>query len=284
MADKKYCGNVPTGTLTGISGELDVIDKYSSLMKATMDDDSLYERTKDTFFELFKDLELDADKKAEMVADSIAKLSIQLSATSMQTALSWAKEERDGIYSMSILSHQAKKIEAEVLLALAQICNMENDTELKCAQKQVAISGSLRENGPVASWKNGDIETCIPLTLEDKGLKYEQTKMVTAQTYGLLSDTYMKNGVVTINSATGLPESQDGVGKVSEEIRFSERQRVSFEDSKRNHAANAASQMISGLIATETVIGNHQDLVDKWTEAMSYLNSDSECKPDCTII
>jgi len=280
MADK-LCGVIPDGTITGLSGELDVLEKYRLLMQDTMSDDSLYMRTKDTFFELFKDLEIDADKKAEMVADAMAKLSIQMSTTSMQTALQWAKEERDGQYTLAILSHEAKKKEADVLLAMAQICNMENDTEMKCAQKTALLAGSLRENGRIAAWQDGDPSTCTPIKLEDEGLKYQQTEMVKAQTYGLLSDTYMKNGKVVISPTTGLPISSDNTGKVAEEIRFSERQRVSFEDSKRNHAANAASQMISGLIATETVIGNHQDLVDRWTNAMDYLNGDSDCKPTC---
>ena len=81
---------------TGMSGDMSVIAKYQDLMKETLGDDSLYTRTKSTFYELFKDLEVDADEKAQIVAKSMSDMAIQLSSTAMQSAVAWAKEERDG--------------------------------------------------------------------------------------------------------------------------------------------------------------------------------------------
>ncbi len=155
---------------------------------------------------------------------------------------------------------------------------MESKTDNLCAQREVLLAGSMRENGRVATYDTED--PCKPLLLENEGLKYHQTEMVIGQRYSILSDSYMKNGRVTIDSQ-GLPVTTDGAGKTTEDIRFSIRQRISFEDSKRNHAATAASQMVSGLIAAEVGLKEeeNQALIDRWTTAMDYLNEDSTC-PD----
>jgi len=275
---EKYCGdeiNIPTG----MNGSLNVIEKYEDLMKATIAEDSLYMRTKETFYELFKDLDLDSEEKARMVSESMAQLAGSMSGASMQTALAWAKEERDGEYNLTILHGQALKAQADVLLTKAMICEMESKTDNLCAQREVMLAGSMRENGRVATYDTED--TCKPVLLMDEGLKYHQTEMVKGQRYGILSDTYMKNGRVVIDS-DGIPVDTDGAGKMSEDIRFSIRQRISFEDSKRNHAANASSQMISGLLAAEVMTDEHQSLVDQWVQAMSYLNADSPCPAQIT--
>ncbi len=91
----EFCGTSVT-IPTGMSGEFDVIDKYEKLMEATIAEGSLYMRTKETFYELFKDLDLDSEEKARMVSESMAQLAGSMSGASMQTALAWAKEERDG--------------------------------------------------------------------------------------------------------------------------------------------------------------------------------------------
>ncbi|RLA66154.1 MAG: hypothetical protein DRQ78_04580 [Epsilonproteobacteria bacterium] len=273
MATTEYCGT-PVNIPTGMDGELDVIDKYEKLMAATIADGSLYMRTKETFYELFKDLDLDSEEKAKMVSESMAQLAGSMSGASMQTALSWAKEERDGEYTLAILHGQALESQAKALLTQAAICEMESKTDNLCAQREVMLAGSMRENGRVMTYDAED--TCKPILLMDEGLKYHQTEMVIGQRYGILSDTYMKNGRVTIDDQ-GLPVTTDGAGKVTEDIRFSIRQRISFEDSKRNHAANASSQMISGLLAAEVVTDDHQSLIDQWVAAMTYLNADSPC-------
>ncbi len=274
----EFCGTSVT-IPTGIDGSLDVIDKYEQLMSATIADGSLYMRTKETFYELFKDLDLDSEEKAQMVSASMSQLAGSMSGASMQTALQWAKEERDGEYTLAILHGQALKAQADALLSQAAICEMESKTDNLCAQREVLLAGSMRENGRVSQYDTEDL--CKPLALMDEGLKYHQTEMVKGQRYGILSDTYMKNGRVTID-AEGLPTTTDGAGKMTEDIRFSIRQRISFEDSKRNHAANASSQMISGLLAAEVVTDDHQSLIDQWVSAMTYLNADSPCPTEIT--
>ncbi len=245
---------------TGIDGKMDVINRYNDLMKETMGIDSLYTRTKDTFYELFKDLEIDQEEKAQIVAKSMSDMAIQMSSSAMQSAVLWAKEERDGEYTSALLYAQTMKAMADGELAKSKICESENQIELICAKVTETISSTFRENGMPSG-----MDGCKPTGLMDEGLKYEQTQMVIQQTDSMEEDDIRKNA------------------KNCEDIMFSERQRASFEDSKRNHAANAASQMISGLIASEIGRAGNEDLINYWTQAMQYLTNDSPPSSGCTL-
>lgn len=237
----------------GMSGTLDVVDKYKELMTATLGADSLYEKSKDTFYEVFKDLEIDAEEKAQIVAESISKMAIQMSSTAMQTALGWSKEERDGYYTTGLTYAQTLKAQADAEVSRIEVCKAEAEVELTCAKTTSTLAASIRENGRVSSWEDGS--TCKPLTLLDENLKYNQTLMVIQQTDSMSQEDIRKNA------------------KNTEDILFSERQRQSFEDSKRNHAANAASQMISGLIASEIPLDDEAAMIAYWTSAMEYLTT-----------
>ena len=237
---------------TGMSGDMDVITKYEELMKATIADDSLYTRTKETFYEVFKDLEMDAEEKAKMVADSMSKIAMQLSSTAMQSSVLWAKEERDGYYSTALTYAQTMKTQIDAEVAKVEVCKAEADLELICAKSIATIAGSIRENG-MHIVEDG---SCTPTGVDNTGLKYEQTNMVVQQTASMVKEDTRKDA------------------KNDEDILFSERQRQSFEDSKRNHAANAASQMISGLIASEIGRDGNEDLIGYWSIAMNYLTSE----------
>jgi len=273
---EQLCGQTPPVLITPDS-ELLVVDKYKELMTASLEDGSIYERTKSTYYELFKDLELDAEEKAKMIAETMSGLTTQLSMSAMQTALGWAKEERDGELTLKLLQAQSEKALYDIQVSKAQVCDVEAGTRLKQAQIQATLSQSIRDNGRPSEWK-ADEEYWVT-QLHDENLKYEQTVLVEGQTYSTLAASFRKDGIVEIDT-NGKPIGGDENGKMVEDIKFSQRQRISFEDSKRNHAANAASQMISGLLAAEINIGDHSDLVERWERAMDYLNSDSTCPND----
>ena len=236
----------------GMSGSMNVIDRYQELMKETLGEGSLYEKSKSSFYELFKDLEIDAEEKATIVAESISKMSIQMSATAMQTALQWAKEERDGYYTTALSYAQTMKTQADAEVARNEICKIDKEIELTCAKITSTLAGSIRENGMHQVPDGG----CVPTGLQDNGLKYEQTQMVIQQTLSMGKEDTRKDA------------------KNEEDIKFSVRQRESFEDSKRNHAANAASQMISGLIASEIPLADEAAMIGYWEDAMQYLIGD----------
>ena len=164
------------------------------------------------------------------------------------------------------------------------------------------IASSLRENGSVALYdpNNG----CKPLILNNEGLKYYQTKQVQADSYRIAADTYRKSGVVDIggkrvaNTAwvddgqgtdpdiNGQPRYLDEVvmigiggtthkvegelaGYTAQQTANAERQRIAYEDSKVNHAANSSASMIGQMLSAE--VAPAEEDVDLWRDAVRLL-------------
>ena len=233
-------------------GDLDVSSKYIQLMQDSLSEDSLYMRAKDTFSVIFNDLQLTEKEKAQLVSEHVASMTTSLSGAAMQTALSWVKEERDGEYTLA-------KVKAETEIALAQkekvaeeICQLQKQTELTCAQILATVSGSFRENGRPSSY---ELDGCTPIALEDEGLKYEQTKLAQATTYQTHADAFRKSGVVTIG-----PDANDNIvkgrtgdndGYTYQQSLNAERQRQAYEDSKINHLLNATGVVTGQMMSAE---------------------------------
>ena len=232
--------------------ELDVSSKYKQLMQDTLSSESLYTRAKDTFKVVFDDLQLTEKDKAQLVSEHVASMTTSLSGAAMQTALSWEKEERDGAYTLA-------KVKAETEVALAnsekiaeEICKMQKETALVCAQITATISGSFRDNGIPTGY---EADGCKPTGLDDTGLKYEQTKLAQATTYQTQADAFRKSGVVQIgidisdNMFKGLSGDTDGY--TYQQSLNSERQRQAYEDSKINHLLNAVDVVTGQMMSAE---------------------------------
>ncbi len=237
-------------------GELDVSTKYKQLMQDSLSNESLYIRAKDTMKVIFDDLQLTEKEKAQLAAEHVASMTTQLSAASMQTALQWTKEERDGAFTLA-------KVKADTEVALAQyekvkseICLIDKQTNLQCANITATISESIRENGRVATY---DSDGCTPLTLTNEGLKYHQTRQVEGATYQIYADAYRKSGVVMIgtdvqdNITKGLSAPTTAVtsGYTNQQTLNAERQRQAYEDSKINHMLNALGVITGQLLSSE---------------------------------
>ncbi len=258
---------------------LKVSEKYTQLMQDSLSEDSLYIRAKDTFKVIFDDLQLTEMQKAELVSSHVASMTTQLSSSAMQTALMWTKEERDGAYALAKVKAETEVALAQKELVAEQICQMQKDTELKCAQILATVSGSFRENGiPIGYEADG----CRPTGLDDTGLKYHQTKQVEAATYQAFADAYRKSGIVQIgtdiqdNVTKGLSAPIDKItsGYTNQQTLNAERQRQAYEDSKMNHMLNSTGvvtgQMLSAEIAPpDWLIDNMKAGMDNLLQANS---------------
>ena len=255
------------------NGNLNVSEKYIQLMRDSVSEDSLYLRAKDTFKVMFDDLQLNEKEKAKVLTEYISGMTVELSKVAMQTAVQWSKEERDGGYALAKAKAETELVQMQTLKAKEEICLAEKQAELACANITATISASFRENGkPTGYEANG----CKPTGLEDKGLKYHQTRQVEAATYQVQADAYRKSGVVNvgIDSADGIKKglSGDDDGYTNQQSKNAERQRIAYEDSKRNHAANSASTMIGQLLSSETLSTSNAQDVELWRESVRYLN------------
>lgn len=234
------------------NGTLDVSDKYKQLMADSLGDGSLYERVKDTYQELFKDLNVSESEKLNLVASNIANMANTISAQAMTTAISWAQQERDAAYNLAYVKAQTELLLAQKELTAEQVCKAQNETELTAAQLAEVLAGTIRQDSLAAA----------------------QTSKTEADKYALLADAFRKSGKVNIGAdidgvEKGLTGDVDGYTETQD--KFLARQILSFEDSKRNHAANAASQLIGQMLSAEIDLDPNDTKFNTWQTAMDYL-------------
>jgi hypothetical protein len=248
---------------------LDVVSKVQSLTDVALASESVYMRAKDTFKELMDSRNITEKEYASAASQFIGQLAAQTTQTVIMGALDWATKEKEMAYSLAATKQQIQQSIAAVEKTKADICLVEKEIDFKCTQQAVEIAGSIRDNGRVATW---DTDGCTPLSLVDEGTKYEQALYIESQKYANLADSFRKSGVVTIGATSdGILKgiSGDNAGYTDAQEEFARRQILSFEDSKRNHAANAMSQMIGQLLSIEEVPS--AEYVSRWQNAIDYL-------------
>jgi len=271
-------------------GEMEVIKKYEELMQSTLGEDSLYTRSKETIFQIFDKLNVTDGEKAQIASQNIVQLTMQLSATAMQSAVLWSKEERDGPYQLALIKANAENALAGYEKTKEEICVLQQEGEMKCAQIEATTAASIRENGTVKSYKLDDEgnESCHVNDLEDEGLKFFQTKQVQADSQRIFSDTYRKSGVVQLGTdpidsiykgLTGTIQADVGeiAGYTAQQTANAERQRIAYEDSKVNHAANSSASMIGQMLSAEVAPATED--VDRWRAAVDRLLSTYSTTP-----
>jgi len=263
----------PVTPAKGTEVILDVVPKYQKLMTSSLGEDSLYERSKRTIFELSKDLNMTEAQRMDIVAGQITQMTVGITAGAMAQALAWAKEDATIGYTTAKLKAEGVLTQTKAETEAYNKCKVENEKDLVCAQITATIAGSIRENGKVATYE--DENKCKPSSLFDEGLKYEQTLQVNGSTYQILADAYRKSGIVQIGVESGTTKGIDSNrdGHTYAQTAVANRQVLSFEDSKRNHAVNASSQTIGQMIASDAPLDDQ--IVQNYNKGMEYLLTDS---------
>ena len=271
--DEKVPTIIPIKPSTSDDVILDVISKYKKLMTGSLGEDSLYERSKKTIFELSKDLNMTEKERMDIVAGQITQMTVGITGNAMAQGLAWAKEDATIGYQTAKLKAEATLTQGKAETEMFTKCKVENEAELICANITATIAGSIRENGKVRTYRDGS--TCAPASLYDEGLKYEQTLQVEGSTYQILADAYRKSGIVQIGVENGTTKgiAADREGHTQAQTDVAHRQILSFEDSKRNHAVNASSQTIGQMIAAEAPLDDQ--IVQNYNKGMEYLLQDS---------
>jgi hypothetical protein len=292
------------GTCTSVvKEELDVITRFEKLMDASLGDASIYNKSKETFKYMFDDLQITETEKAQIVSQNIMQMTTSITSAAMQQALEWAKEDRDGAAKVRLAEAQicktlaeADKAEEEVKEITASIC-------LKEAQATAGLASSIRDNGMHIGFG------CNITGLEDEGTKFESLRKVSADTYAMLAKTYREYGEVHIHDEANIGDNGsflkgysggiesrsngygwsnygDGftAGYSNIQAMVAERQRIGFEDNKRQHSANSSAQFVSQLLGSEDIIdldtNTIQFYIDKWVTAIDDLNNAS-CPASC---
>lgn len=263
---------LPLATLE--DGTIQITSKMRELTEEALGTNSIYMRAKDTFKELLESKKINEAEYANHASEFITQLSIATTQSIIEASLQYAIKEKQLAYELAQSRAQTELVQAQREKVKSDICLVESEKELKCAQITATIAGSIRDNGTVTAW---DIDNpCKPTALADEGTKYEQALFIQSQKYANLADAYRKSGVVTIGTGTdGILKGTagDNMGYTDAQEEFARRQIKSFEDSKRNHAANAMAQMIGQLLSAE--IAPDPAYVAQWNTAINYLNTNT---------
>lgn len=263
--------NIPKLTL--VDGTLNVVPKIKLLTEEILSTDSIYMRAKDTFKELLDERHLSESEYAQIASQFISQLAVTTIQQVITSAMQWAIQEKEAPYKLAAEKAQAELVLANIEKVKHEISKAEKEIELEKANITATLATSIRKNGRVSEYRD---DGYTPVSLYDEGSEYTQMRAVEAQRYNILAETYRKDGIVTTGIDIdgvhkGVSGNNAGYTKAQED--FAKRQILSFEDSKRNHAANAASQMIGQLLNGD--IAPSSDYVEQWKSAMNYLIKDT---------
>ena len=257
------------------STDLNVVDKYTQLMKTSMESESFYARTKDTLQEYFEKNSVNNTTRSDILANVMGSMSSSLSAAAMSTALQWATNE---------VELALKKLEMEKQLDI-----LDGQKELVDAQADKAASDNIATQAEV--WRMYGRPTSqdgVLISLTDNCKLFWDTAAVEEQTTNLtkegtildsklnesyaaihktVADTVVNYGPWTYSvGATGIASTP--VRTVTSITPLSDVQRVIAQEQAKGYAYNAwanattaAAGMIGTAVASDGAITEIQSLV-----------------------
>ncbi len=218
-----------------IDTSLDVINKYKELAAALTDEDSIYIRMKDTLVDLLEKGEIKGTDRARVVSETISQMAVNLTNTSLSTALAWQAQEKE---------LALKKEELEVRLDVLQNEVKKSKEDIKLAKESVRLAQAkrVREYGDATFDPDGNV-----ILLSDEGLVYEQEQLVKKQ---------IEQGTAAINKLNDdlLTAAKQRLN-VEKQTELYQRQKEGFDDNKYqklfDSQINAWGLMFSSGMLTE---------------------------------
>ena len=250
-----------------VTSELDVLEKYQTLVKQSLGGESAYIRAKETVQELVDSGAIDDAQRAQVISTIVSSVVNNINSSSMSTAMSWANAEKEVELKKLELAIQLDILTQEDLLKQAQIEQVNNTVRLAKVESRrmygvPVFDGSdniisLNETGKVVA----DIELTTTQILKVEAENLLVAQKITeshAAVHKIVADTYVNFGNYTY---TGLTETGIGtITKQSSNKTLSDTQQgIAIEQAKGytyNAWANAltgSASMLGTAIASELV-------------------------------
>jgi len=196
-----------------VTSELDVLDKYNSLVQQSLGSNSVYIRTKETLQEFFDNGNFKDSDKAQIISTVLNGLNGSLVNVSMSTALQWAANEKETELKKLELAKQLDALDKDILLKTAQLDKMKYDSIAVQAQTKRMYGTPTVVDGVVASLTDDsklyfDIEIAKQqdINLDKEGLILDsKLKESYVSIHKVVADTYTNYGAMGYTvDATGL--------------------------------------------------------------------------------
>ena len=274
-----------------VTTDLDVLEKYNELVTQSLAGESTYIRTKETMEDLFKDGTMTSADKAAVISSVLGSLNTSVMSTSMQTALEWAKTEKELALKKLEMEKTLDILDKELDLKEAQADKVESDDLLAQASNLRQNGSATVVNGKVVALSDaGKIWTDMQLVEQntenaevEEGLLEAKVDETNAGIHKIVADTYVNYGAFNGYNITGT-----GITGISDITPVSYRtlsdlQAIIAEEQAKGYAYNAWSNAASGLgstigvaLTTETDIfgtGTYPQLLTDWRQAITNLNN-----------
>lgn len=215
-----------------ITSELEVLEKYNSLVTQSLAGESVYIRAKETIQELFTDGLITSGDKAAVLSSVIGGLVNSIATSSMAAAVDWAKSEKEIDLRKLELAIQLDILEQEQLLKEAQVAQVYNAMRLaKVESKRVYGAGTFVGEDLTSLENSGKVYTEMQLVDAQK-IKVDAETALTAQkmnesyaaVHKIVADTYVNfgsyeysgvgaTGITTVTANHGAYETLSDVQK-----------------------------------------------------------------------
>lgn len=264
------------------------------IMDVTVNRGSLYVQVKETVEEYFTNntYNLNKDDMNKVLTDVISNLAVGITQQAVEAGLKLAEIDRNAPYDLALkreqvlaLQIQNAKADKELGLIDAQIAKLNAETARTIGATKLDVIGGwktqsdlYRDNGWTGTGLTLEDYIIIPANVHDfdYGKKAEELKAAKASIKTAWANYYRQFGNVTYstdsegNLTSGISGTTDGL--TYWQTKVAERQETGFDDNMRQHIANSSASMISMLLSTDSSGINYTPYLDKWTEAIDYLN------------
>lgn len=198
-----------------ITNELDVADKYDTLVRQSLDGNSVYIRAKETIDDLVSSGAIDESQKAEIISNIVGGIINNITSSSMSTALSWAQSEKDVALKKLELAKTLDILDEDILLKQGQVDQVNSATRLaKVESKRVYGTAVFDSNGNITSLDETGkvarelllVDAQVDKTEEEIALLTQKVAESQAAVHKIVADTYVNYGNYQYSglSATGI--------------------------------------------------------------------------------
>ena len=221
--------------IINIDTTLDVVEKQKELAAALMGEDSIYIRMKETLVDLLEKGEIKGTDRAKVVSETIAQMAVNLTNTSLSTALAWQAQEKE-------LALKKEELEVRLDVLQKEVDKAEEDARLAKESVRLAQAKRIREYGDATLDPNGNV-----VALSDEGLVYEQEQLVKKQ---------IEQGTASVNKLQDdlLTAAKQRLN-IEKQTELYQRQKEGFDDNKYQKLfesqINAWGLMFSSGMLTE---------------------------------
>lgn len=276
-----------------IKTDLDVISKQKELVTEALSSDGVYIRAKETLEDLLAKGEIKGTDRAKVVAETIAGMASQITASTMSAALQWAAQEKELALKKEEMEYQLDILAQNKLLAENQVEASLADRQIKQAQlRRVYGTPTTDSNGDVIALANDGKEyTGMQNTIQDTANKVVQNSVLNAQkeqtyaaTHKLVADTYVNHGVfqwgtLTNTGMASVTKASTGYVTLTDlQKETAKEQAKGYAWNAWSNAASSSAGMLGTLVAAEIpeLVDDATDALALWTNVVTNLKNVSE--------